>query len=171
MTILQNITKWARDPQKIESVVIFSESLEEEGKVSWAAEISKHVVEETDSVQNLGLQFTQAICQDLFYLELAHVGTVPHLVLLEETKEGLPLLQAGRQTLVPRNPVGGQLNLLLKEWKSRKLDQAKLVLHTPRRSPTPWRRRPASTSPWGSSPHTCRQQGVLDQLVKDLHLG
>ena len=100
--------------------VIFSESLEEEGKVSWAAEISKHVVEETDSVQNLGLQFTQAICQDLFYLELAHVGTVPHLLLLEETKEGLPLLQAGRQTLVPRNPVGGQLKLLLKEWKSRK---------------------------------------------------
>ena len=55
MAILQNITKWARDPQKIESVLIFSESLEEEGEVSWAAKISKHVVEETDSVQNLGL--------------------------------------------------------------------------------------------------------------------
>ena len=55
MTILQNITKRAKNPQKIESAVIFSESLEEEGKVSWAAEISKHVVEETDSVQNLGL--------------------------------------------------------------------------------------------------------------------
>ena len=109
--------------------------------------------------------------QDLFHLGLAHGGGVHHLVLLEETKEGLPLLQAGRQTLVPRNPVGGQLNLLLKEWKSRKT-------------------RPSQTSSThlvgvqllgggdlpqhllGAPRHTpARQQGVLDQLVKDLHLG
>ena len=109
--------------------------------------------------------------QDLFYLGLAHGGAVPHLLLLEEAKEGLLLFQAGRQTLVPRNPVGGQLNLLLKELKSRKTPPSQTssthlvgvqllgggnlpqhLLGAPRHTPT-------------------TQWDVLDQLVQDLHLG
>ena len=148
-----------------------SDALEEEGEVSGAADVPQHVVEEADHVQNLGFHLNKRMISWYFTLGSPIVASLLMSSWLSPTPRKIFLSSRlkGRVSSPGCQSAGSSPPSY--EWEL--LQDALSHSSAPRWSPTPWRRPPASPSPWGSLPHTWIEMLEMSNVnqIEETHLG